>query len=252
MITIFGATDTGLTRKINQDRFIFEILGDDFAYVVLCDGMGGPAGGHVASETATHFVREVFSRDLKESLSEQSLRSVMLSAAAGANSLIYDAARREPNLLGMGTTLIVAVFRGDYLYIVYAGDSRVYHIREEKEEQITRDHTVVQMLVDSGEITEEDAKEHPKRHYITKAVGVGPMVDTDFLVQEFAPGDKVLLCSDGLYNYLTEGSLPDLLEDESSKACIDRLIELAKEGGGSDNITAVLVTREETFPDDAA
>ena len=244
MITIYGETDTGLVRKSNQDRFDFKILSGLLAYAVLCDGMGGQSGGHIASETATSFVAEALARDLKPGMGESSLRHLMLSAAAGANALVFDKAMENEALAGMGTTIIIAVFEGDHAFIAHAGDSRAYCVSGGRAVQLTRDHTVVQMLLDIGEISPEDARNHPKRHYITRAVGVAPGVDADFIVYPFAPGDLILLCSDGLYNYIQPQSMPELLAECAQAGSVQSLIALARERGGGDNITAVLAVRK--------
>lgn len=241
MFLLFGGTDTGLVRKANQDRFAFHRVSDLFGYAVLCDGMGGQNGGSVASQTAIDFVAATLLRDLRPDMGEVALRAVMNTAVAGANALVFDAATTDPNLAGMGTTLIVAVFTPGHVFVSYVGDSRVYHLGGDgAETQLTRDHTVVQLLLDIGEIDPEEAQHHPKRHYITRAVGVAPTVDADFLEHPFAPGDTVLLCSDGLYNYYEENTLAELLRQSVAAGSVDNLIGLANERGGGDNITAVV------------
>lgn len=237
---LIGGTDRGLVRTSNQDRFETVKLSDTLAFAVLCDGMGGENGGGVASEIAAGHAREALRRDLAEGLPETSLRGILQSAVSGANALIYDAAGKDPALSGMGTTMIVAVLSGDMLYVCNVGDSRVYVASPEGERQLSKDHTVVQMLVDLGEISEEDARSHPKRHFITRAVGVGPTVDADFLAEPLGRDDIVLLCSDGLYNYLEPGGFYGPLSRCVAENSVSLLIDLAKEAGGADNITAVV------------
>lgn len=240
MIKLFGETDTGLVRKINQDRFECGVLSDKLAFAVLCDGMGGQNGGHVASEITAKFVADMLRRDLHDNMSEMSLRAVVESAVAGANALVHEAAAKDENLQGMGTTLLAAVIADDRLYVGYVGDSRVYTATPEQERQLTKDHTVVQMLLDIGEISEKDAASHPKRHYITRAIGVSPSVELDFLLHKLAPDEIVLLCSDGLYHYLEPGGLYEALlaciRAESARG----LVDLALAGGGSDNVTVIV------------
>lgn len=244
MISIIGGTDKGLVRKTNQDCYNIAVLTETLAYAVLCDGMGGENGGGVASEIATRFVSEALRKDLREGLGEPSLRSIIESAVAGANALVYAAAQRDPLLAGMGTTLIIAVFSGEHLYVGYVGDSRVYLTTPEEELRLTKDHTVVQMLLDIGEITEQDAVSHPKRHYITRAVGVSAGVEADFLEHKLTEDAIVLLCSDGMYNYLQPGTLHELLRGCLQAGSADALLELAKAGGGGDNITAIVAARK--------
>lgn len=240
MKNIFGATDIGLVRTSNQDIFRIGRISDDLVFAVLCDGMGGEKGGNIASSLAAEYASAALYRELSGEPGELTVRSVLMSAVAGANALVYDAATKDGALSGMGTTMILSVFFRDTLYIACVGDSRVYCVSPDGQLQLTRDHTVVQMLVDIGEITPEDAKTHPKRHFITRAVGVGSNVEADFIVRELMPDDVVLMCSDGLYGYLQQETLYGLL-----KLCLDQksaepLIELAKSGGGADNITAIV------------
>ena len=249
MITIHGGTDIGLVRKSNQDKYAYKVLGELLCYAVVCDGMGGPDCGHVASETATRYVEKTLERDLHPDISERSLKNLMASAVAGANALVFDAAQQDPSLTGMGTTLIIAVVQKGSVFISSVGDSRVYHLGGGEAVQLTKDHTVVQMLLDMGEITQEEADTHPKRHFITRAIGVSPQVDADFLEHSFAPGDMLLICSDGLYNYagkenMSAAALSSLLHDSKAAGSVERLITLAKDGGGGDNITAVLIAHE--------
>ena len=240
MRNLIGGTDQGLVRASNQDRFEAVKLSDTLAFVVLCDGMGGENGGNVASEIATTHAREALARELTEDIGEGTLRGIMKSAITGANALVYERAAADPALSGMGTTMIVAVFSAATLYVAYVGDSRVYLASPREERQLSKDHTVVQMLVDIGEITEADARIHPKRHYITRAVGVSATVDVDFLAETLVEDDIVLFCSDGLYTYMTPGSYYELLSRCIAEGSVRVLIELAKEAGGSDNITAVV------------
>lgn len=239
MKTLIGGTHTGLVRETNQDRYETVRLSDTLSFAVVCDGMGGENGGGIASEIAATHMREALLRDLAEDMTEASLRGVLLSAVAGANALVHAAAQKDPNLFGMGTTMIAAVFSHRTMYVACVGDSRLYRAGPDREIQVTRDHTVVQMLLDIGEISEEDAKRHPKRHFITRAVGVSDDIDADFLVQELEGDDIVLICSDGLYNYLSPGFYP-MLERCVREQSVQSLIDFALESGGADNITAVV------------
>lgn len=243
MKTLIGGTDKGLVRETNQDCFALSQCGDNLAFAVLCDGMGGENGGNVASKIASDHVQEVFRRELAEGLGESSLRGILLSAVTGANALVYEAAQKDPALAGMGTTMIAAVFLEDHMYLACVGDSRVYQVSPERERQISRDHTVVQMLLDNGEITAEDAAHHPKRHFITRAVGVAPGIDVDFHVQKLAEEEIVLLCSDGLYNYLQGGELYAALSRCVEDQSVQSLIDFALAAGGSDNVTAIVAKR---------
>ncbi|HHY53275.1 MAG TPA: Stp1/IreP family PP2C-type Ser/Thr phosphatase [Clostridiales bacterium] len=245
MLSIYAGSDTGRVRKTNQDYYDYKILGEELAFAVLCDGMGGQNGGHVAAEKATGFVAEALARDLRSGMTESSLRNVMQSAIAGANALVYDIACKDAKLAGMGTTLIAAVFDAGHVFIASVGDSRAYYIPASGEEvQLTKDHTVVQMLLDIGEIDREQAQRHPQRHYITRAVGVASTVEADYLEHPIQPGDMILLCSDGLYHYVEAGSLANLVRESVAAKSVDNLINLANQAGGADNISAVVMCWE--------
>jgi protein phosphatase len=233
-------------RTANQDRFACEALSDNLAYGILCDGMGGENGGGVAADVAISFAEDMLRRELREDMSEVSLRAVLSSAIAGANAMVYEQALKDESLSGMGTTMILAVLLHSTLYIASVGDSRVYLFSPDGQRQLTRDHTIVQMLVDMGEISEEDAKVHPKRHYITRAVGVSATVEADFLVESMVETDIALLCSDGLYTYLDEGVTYAFLRQCLANGSAQPLIELSNAHGGADNITAVLIAEEST------
>ncbi|MDR2932526.1 MAG: protein phosphatase 2C domain-containing protein [Oscillospiraceae bacterium] len=241
MRTIFGGTDIGLIRGSNQDGFVCGRVSDNMVYGVLCDGMGGENGGGIASDIAMGFAGAALERDLREDMNETSIKAVLDSAMAGANALVFEAAQSDSALTGMGTTMILAVLLGDRLYMTSVGDSRVYIVSKEKEQRLSRDHTVVQMLVDIGEITEEDARTHPKRHFITRAVGVAPTVEADFIAENVLDGEVVLICSDGLYNYLEQGRIYDIIGPCLAKGSADPAIAFANESGGADNITAIIM-----------
>ena len=238
-MTIFGGTHAGLVRSHNQDRFECAVLSDTLAFGVLCDGIGGENGGAVAAELAAGFAASTLERSLNGEISEASLRSILQSAFAGANALVIETAKQDESLAGMGTTMIAAVRLGENLYLSNVGDSRAYLLSQDKEVLLSRDHTLVQMMVDSGELSYQEAQNHPNRHYLTRAVGADAALDVDFSVHQLSGGDIVLLCSDGLYNYFEPGSVYALVHAAMEAGSADSLIEYAISGGGSDNITAV-------------
>lgn len=235
-----GETDVGQKRKSNQDTFLTEQLSGGSGLLLVCDGMGGERGGAVASGLALSAAAESLRRSVGAGMNENSIRRALECAGAAANAAVFDAASQDAALHGMGTTLVGAVVQEDSAHFLHAGDSRAYLLRDDLLTQLTVDHTVVQMLVDRGEISERDAKVHPQRHYITRAVGVGEQLRYDIFSIDLLPGDALLLCSDGLYNYLSHEDLCALaavaLRCGSAKPLIDR----ANENGGGDNITTVL------------
>ena len=181
MLRIAGKTDVGKKRAANEDGFFVAKLSSDAAYAVVCDGMGGENGGHVASSCAVEQIRKMVEDGYREDFNENSVKNMMLSAISAANAQVFAIAEKNDSLKGMGTTVILAVVRGSIIHIAYAGDSRVYLIDENGVRQLTRDHSMVQMMVDRGEISAEEAQYHPEKHYITRALGVGGMLDVDYL-----------------------------------------------------------------------
>ena len=238
-MTVFGGTHAGIVRSHNQDRFECAVLSDTLAFGVLCDGLGGENGGAVAAELASGFAASALERSLNEELSEASVRSILQAAFVGANALVLETAKQDESLVGMCTTMIAAVRLGNQLYLSNVGDSRAYLLSQDKEELLSSDHTLVQMMVDSGELSHQEAMTHPERHYVTRAVGVGAALEVDFSVHSLSGGDIVLLCSDGLYNYFEPGSVYALVHEAIEAGSADNLIEHAISGGGGDNITAV-------------
>lgn len=164
----------------------------------------------------------------------------MLRAIDAANQKIYRTAKEHPELTGMGTTVVLTILYGGKAYVAHVGDSRLYRCQGGVLTQLTKDHSRVQDLVDRGIITPEEARVHPEKNMITRAVGIGPDVNVDFLTVDFEPGDKLLLCSDGLSNICTDGEIADVLKTREAEQAVETLIKLANMGGGHDNITVVI------------
>lgn len=244
MIKFMGATDTGKMRRQNQDAFVCRKVGENAGYAIVCDGMGGEKAGDVASATACRLIEHFFHRDITEQMSEAAVKAVIFSAISAANAKVYSMAKENPDYHGMGTTLVLAVVIGEQMHIVNIGDSRIYMAEKKEVKQLTRDHTLVQNLLDRGEISEEEAENHPKKHYITRAIGVGDTLDIDYQMYELKRESVVLLCTDGLSNYLRQEQLPELLKSCIRKNSIQELIDYANNRGGSDNITAVMLYRK--------
>ena len=242
MTRIYGGTDKGRVRATNQDAFVYEVLDEHTAYAVLCDGMGGENGGHIASSKAVEVISQALGRGLAQKAAD--VKATLVSALSAANAVVYSMAAADEALSGMGTTVVAAVLRDGMLFAAHVGDSRLYSLAEgsQRLERLTRDHSVVQLLLDSGEITEEEARTHPKRHYITRALGVEREVDPEYMERAFA-GGRLLLCSDGLYNYAPPEEHIDLIATCASEQDIFLLIDEANKAGGPDNITAIVVAK---------
>lgn len=242
MLHIYGATDRGMVREANEDRFAGEVFDRWCGYAVVCDGMGGEVGGGIAAGIAAEEVRRMVESSLRPHMEERSLRLLLETAVAGANRAVYT--RSEQNggaLRGMGSTLCAAVISDGTALVANVGDSRCYLLREGRLTQLTQDHTAVAELVRQGLLTPEDAARHPDRHAITRAIGVEPEVLPDHTVIDLARGDALLLCSDGLYNSLPPEELAASLPEILNGGDIHTLIDRANAAGGPDNITAVLI-----------
>lgn len=233
---VYGASEIGLVRKENQDAFIIG-EGDNFAYAVVCDGMGGANGGAVASDIAADIVAKRITVAEKSS----DLKYVLLSAIDAANIAVYDKSREVDSLEGMGTTIVAAVVRDGTLYLAHAGDSRAYLFNGTELEQITRDHSVVQELLESGELTPDQALTYPNKNLITRALGVAAELEADY-TEYYLPKDySILLCTDGVTNLVTGSELAGFMEKPPDEA-VKSIIALAVERGGTDNATAVVIS----------
>ncbi len=238
-----GKTDKGKVRRTNQDCFSVIELANGLTAVVLCDGMGGAKGGNVASDTAVTIISEHIKRFAHDNMRSQSIKSLLESAIMAANATIFDRAENDDNLSGMGTTVVAAIFCDNVAYIAHAGDSRAYIIKnKEKLEQITTDHSIVQHLYEIGQISKEEALNHPTRNVITRAVGVQESIKTDHDEIDYGDDDIFLFCSDGLTNYVSDEDILSTVRDNDFYSCADILVEKALDGGGGDNVTVVLAS----------
>lgn len=236
----YGATDIGLHRAENQDSFsISEHLG--YTIAVVCDGMGGATAGKTASSLAVSTFVGTLTPLLKKEASVEQLREMASFSVAQANKAVYEKAK-EKSYRGMGTTMVCAVCHDDKAVICNVGDSRAYLFHSNALTQISHDHSVVETMVEQGDITPEQARKHPNRNLITRALGPESMIPCDTYDVTFEKGDLILLCSDGLVvTESDEEMLRILKEEENCADRLDKLIELCKENGAPDNVTALLV-----------
>ena len=247
MVKVMGATDKGRVRERNEDRFAGEALAADYCYGVVCDGMGGENGGSVASGIACEEVRRLMESSCRSDLDDRSAYMILESAVSTANAMVLSQARQDPDHLhGMGTTLCLALVTGQRCYIANVGDSRAYLCRGGELTQQTVDHNRAQMLVELGEIAPEEALTHPDRNLLTRAIGVRDRMEASYSQLELLPGDTLLLCSDGLYNMVPREMLGELTEQAARQWDCGPLLAEANAQGGRDNITAVLLHREQT------
>ncbi len=240
-IEIHAAVDPGRARSNNEDSVAHD---EPVALAVLADGMGGYNAGEVASTMATEFICTELGRWLREASAQASdaeVRRAMDICVDNANRAIFDASNANPAYAGMGTTLVVAVFREDRLLLGHVGDSRGYRLRGGRLTQLTRDHSLLQEQIDAGLITAEQAAFSANKNLVTRAVGVEDTVLLDTHHHELQPGDTVLLCSDGLSDMVDDATIAQvLLEHPSLSQAAEALIAVANDAGGKDNIAVVL------------
>ena len=238
----WGLTDPGCVRKQNQDSYQMEQLDRSTLLCVICDGMGGAKSGNVASTLAVDvFVQEV-KRCWKTIMDQERIDQALRSAVKLANFTVYDQAQQFEEFSGMGTTLVAVVIRGKKVTVAHVGDSRAYHINDEGIRQITTDHSLVQMMVDRGDLTPELARTYPGKNFITRAVGTETTVLCDISHLEVAKGDYLLLCSDGLSNMMDDQEiLFEVVHGVNKAHCCRRLLDIAKNRGAPDNVTSILV-----------
>lgn len=239
----FGMTDRGCVRKQNQDVFLceeFRIF--NAVLLIVCDGMGGARSGNIASRLAADEFCRVLQNKLDPFHDFSEIAEAMKTAAHEANRAVYARSLTDEDCQGMGTTMVAAFIKDSEAVILNIGDSRAYLIsRTEGLSQLTRDHSVVADMVERGEITRNEAKRHPSRNLITRAVGTADFIEPDVKLQHLKIGDRLLLCTDGLYGVVDDADIAytSLVSDDLEECC-KTLIHDAVVGGAPDNVTAVL------------
>lgn len=240
-MNIWGITDVGVVRHQNQDDYHIELLAEDMALGIVCDGMGGAKAGNVASQLAV----ETFLETAKAQPPEQwrnEPEALLHFATEQANGAVHFRASVDADCRGMGTTMVAALVIGSQAYILNIGDSRCYLVQPDGITKVTRDHSVVEDLVARGQITPEQARQHPQKNLITRALGAESKLRADLFRQPMEPGDALLLCSDGLSNMVSDQELLyEVLHGGPAEDCCRRLLDIALSRGAPDNVTAVLL-----------
>ena len=238
----WGLTDPGNVREQNQDDFRIVKMDDDVLLCVVCDGMGGARSGNVASKLAGEVFSEEVKRSFNREMTPQEVERVLRSAVTLANISVYEHSQLSEEYRGMGTTLVAALVYDKATLVINVGDSRAYHIDPDGVRCITIDHSVVEMMVRRGELTHEQAKSHPSKNLITRAVGTTPQVYADVFYVDLGKHDCLLLCSDGLSNEMDDQEiLFEVAHGARKDDCCERLLEIAKERGAPDNVTSILI-----------
>ena len=239
MIKTWAITDVGLVRKENQDTYRIARNG---GVCVVCDGMGGAAGGRIASTLAAETYVAELDKVLKPDMTPEQLREASSYAVAMANQAVENRATEDAELSNMGTTLVSAIAYEGGTVITNIGDSRAYYITEAGITRITKDHSLVESMVDHGDITADEARHNPNRNLITRALGRDTNAACDGYIRPMEKGDYILLCTDGLVNTVTDQEmLFEIIHGQGEDTCLSRLMEIAKSQGAPDNVTAVLM-----------
>lgn len=234
-MNVWGVTDRGAVRDQNQDAF-FKWTDGKCGAILVCDGMGGARAGNVASTLAVQAFSEIMIQHQQEAPER------LTTALAAANNRVFQQAHIRPDCRGMGTTLVAALVEDDTAYVINVGDSRAYYLSGNGIERITRDHSLVEDLIERGHITPQEARNHPNKNVITRALGVERHLEGDLFRKQMEPGSMLLLCSDGLSNMLEDQEiLFEVLHGGEHVDCCQRLLQLALQRGATDNVTAVLL-----------
>lgn len=237
----WGITDTGIVRMENQDFYDIRSI-EGYTAAVVCDGMGGTAGGKLASSVAVESFQKEMERVLKKGMSVKQIDQAIGYSVSLANDRVREIAAQSPAYQHMGTTLVCAIAREEIVILGNVGDSRAYHIGRSGISRITKDHSVVEDLVERGDLTPEEAKKHPQRNLITRAIGPESFVQTDYFQVDWKQGEYMLLCSDGLVNTVSDQEiLFEVIHNGEPGTCLERLVDLSRQRGAPDNVTAVLL-----------
>lgn len=243
-LKIYSKSDRGLVRESNQDCHKSMILSSDTVWSVVCDGMGGKKGGDIASCLAVEKVSEFIEGYYAQDMGNEEIKKLLEDAVLNANDAIYEESLKMPEYSGMGTTVVLAFINKNDLHIVYAGDSRAYLVNGLEVKQITTDHSIVQEMINTGEITEEQAASHPQKNIITRALGVDRNTKIDYIKTEFLKNDCLLLCTDGFSNYFDADMIRKFFSEFEIDKLADEFISKVKDLGGKDNITVVLISND--------
>jgi len=259
-IEVVCQTDVGQVRDHNEDYVSSD---DKIGLAVLADGMGGLNAGEVASSMTVHLLMDelrayaegesVIEHGLTESVGLPLKVQIVKKAIEKANSSVFHVSQTQPHCEGMGTTIVVSMFYDNKVTIGHIGDSRVYRFRDSKLEQVTKDHSFVQELIDKGLYTKEEARASSKKNVVTRALGVAPQVEPEVHEYKVKPGDVFLMCSDGLTDLVGDSDIEKTFQELGSNlsTTAGHLVEVANASGGKDNISVVLIRINKAFPEKA-
>ena len=241
MIKAYVKSDKGKVREMNQDYYYISTSLDEVQLYILADGMGGYNGGEIASSLAVETARNYIENNFKETEKDKdSIIQLLGSSMEYANMVVYEKSKEGLELQGMGTTLEICLIYNNKVYVGHIGDSRIYRIRNQFMRKLTQDHSYVQKLVKEGTITKEQAAHHPQKNMLMKALGCNAFVEPDVMVKGFLKDDILIMCSDGLTNLVEQEKMYELAS-KNIELAPKKLVELANERGGYDNITVIVI-----------
>lgn len=239
-MNIFGKSEKGPVRLTNEDAFRISEMINNAYFALVCDGMGGENGGEVASLLAANKIIDSVRENYRENMSANSIRDMLITAVTSANALVHMKAEEDIGLHRMGTTVVAFLVVDEIAHIVNVGDSRAYLIKDNQIIQITKDHTMVQIYLEQGKITETEALNHPQKHVITRALGAESIIDIDYCEVILHSSSNILICSDGLTNYVKESQILGIIQENDVEDAVHLLVDTALSNGSTDNITVVL------------
>ena len=241
MIKAYVKSDKGKVREMNQDYYYISTSLDEVQLYILADGMGGYNGGEIASSLAVETARNYIENNFKETEKDKdSIIQLLGSSMEYANMVVYEKSKEGLELQGMGTTLEICLIYNNKVYVGHIGDSRIYRIRNQFIRKLTQDHSYVQKLVKEGTITKEQAAHHPQKNMLMKALGCNAFIEPDVMVKGFLKDDILIMCSDGLTNLVEQEKMYELAS-KNIELAPKKLVELANERGGYDNITVIVI-----------
>ena len=237
-------TDMGRTRPINEDNFYVSeyVSRPGVIYAIVADGMGGHNAGETASEVAVSEISGFINQYYSKELPPEQIKDMLIAARNYANNTVYESSQKNPAFSGLGTTVTACFYCAGRVTVAHVGDSRLYVLRDDVFHKITQDHSLVAELLANGQITPEQARNHPQKNVITRAVGTEPDTEVDIYEFEVKPKDIILLCTDGLSNMLSDNRMKEIIKGtKKMEEAAEKLVDAANEEGGFDNITAVLL-----------
>lgn len=239
-LKIYQKSDIGSIRTSNQDCCNSGYLKDEKIFAIVCDGMGGAKRGDIASNLSVAMITEELIRCTAEDLDDNNIKNLLLNIVQRTNEVVFEKSKSQEDFNGMGTTIIVAIVSDKKIQLVHVGDSRAYIIHNKRIKQLTTDHSIVQEMINAGEITLAEARNHPRKNIITRALGIGENLEIDFIESDFYNNDYLLICTDGLSNELQEADILNVFQNQPDNIA-ESLVDAANNMGGSDNITALVI-----------